>query len=168
VREAFPFVLLACACGAALREPLPGLESAPRAAAPQPHDLEARAAFDALSARAEVLAPGMRETARKESGGEQVEIVRAREHDVCVRIAFEASAPVIAKLLDGAGGLLAESSAPAREGVLGEKGPVCVRKGDAVACAAENGDAGDADTDVDTGARTPGHAKVRWVAWEAP
>jgi hypothetical protein len=93
----------------------------------------------------------MREVARNETSGEKMEIVQAGEHDACVRVAFEASAPVVARLVDGEGHVLASSDAPATNGVLGQRGPVCVRKGDAVSVVAE-------------GSAT----SVRWIAWEAP
>jgi len=96
----------------------------------------------------------MREVARIESAGDRVEIVRAEGRDACVRVAFEASSPVVARLLDSEGGVLASSDVPAAEGVLGQRGPVCVRRGDTV-----NAEAGGADAAV---------ATVRWVAWEAP
>jgi hypothetical protein len=93
----------------------------------------------------------MREAARKESEGERIELLRAGGRDTCVRVAFEATAPVVAKLVDGVGHVLAATHEPATEGVLGERGPVCVRKGEVVAGLAEG---------------PP--ARLRWVAWEAP
>jgi hypothetical protein len=96
----------------------------------------------------------MREVARIESAGDRIEIVRAGGRDACVRVAFEASSPVVARLLDGEGNVLASSDVPEAEGVLGQRGPVCVRRGDAVSAAA-----GGAEAAV---------ASVRWVAWQAP
>jgi hypothetical protein len=96
----------------------------------------------------------MREVARIETAGNRVEIARAEGRDACVRVAFEASSPVVAKLLDGEGNVLASSEGPSADGVLGQRGPVCVRKGDAVSAAA-----GGAEAAV---------AKVRWMAWQAP
>jgi hypothetical protein len=112
---------------------------------------EATAAFDALATRERAAAPGMREVARKETSGERVDLVRADRRDLCVRVAFESSAPVVAKLVDGTGSVLVASAVASTEGVLGERGPVCVRKGEVVACVAEGGP-----------------ALVRWVAWAAP
>jgi len=158
VRELAPFVLLVCACGAAaVREPdgirAPGGASGPVTAtsAPPPVDsaAETQAAFEALAARASSVAPGMREIARKESGTETVELTRAGDRDACVRVAFEASAPVAVKLVDQSGNVLAATDGPVSGGVLAERGPVCVRKGDVVRGVAEG-----------TGAR------VRWMAWE--
>src|SRR4030088_1555656 len=96
--------------------------SAPNASTPS---------FAALVARGAMVAPGMREVARKESAGDKVEIANAGGRDACVRVVFEASSPVVAKLVDREGNVLASNDAPATDGVLGERGPVCVRKGDA-------------------------------------
>jgi hypothetical protein len=109
------------------------------------------AAFDALAARGRASSPGMREVARKETAGERVDLARAETRDVCVRVVFESSAPVLAKLVDGSGNVLVAGTAPATDGVLGEHGPVCVRKGDVVSCVADGGP-----------------ARIRWVAWAAP
>ena len=81
-------------------------------------------------------------------------MARARDRDACVRVAFEASAPVLAKLLDTGGHVLATLEAPATRGVLGARGPVCVRKGDAVSAVAAG---------LDGGATS-----ARWVAWQSP
>ena len=167
MRELLPFVLLVCACGAELREPARGAAGSttatatPSSGAAQAQGTASAAtasgpAFDALAARAAELAPGMREVARKETGGEPVELVRATGADVCVRVAFEASTAVRARLLDEQGAELAATPAPAAAGVLGERGPVCVRRGEAVKAVADAGDAG--------GLTKP----VRWMAWEAP
>jgi hypothetical protein len=152
VRELAPFVLLVCACGAAVREPPPSPAPsvaptvAASASAVAPDTL---AAFDALAARGASLAPGMREVARKEGASDAVELVKAETRDTCVRVAFEASTPVAAKLVDRAGNVLATTDGPATDGALGAHGPVCVRKGDVV-----------------RGVADAGGAAVRWVAWE--
>ena len=138
-----------------MREPpaSPAPPPAPAAAAPSASSTaESLAAFDALAARGASLAPGMREVARKEGGSDAVELVKAEARDACVRVAFEASAPVEAKLVDHAGNVLAASDAPAADGVLGARGPVCVRKGDVVRGISD----------------ASGATRVRWVAWEAP
>jgi hypothetical protein len=118
------------------------------AIAPSP---EALAAFDVLSSRAAAIAPGMHEVARKQSAGQPIELVRAETGDACVRVAFTSTAPVTARLVDSSSRVLAAIEQPAIDGVLGERGPVCVRKGDVVTASAEG-----------TGAR------VAWMAWEAP
>lgn len=156
VRELAPFVVLACACGAAVRQqpPAPARGPEPVVSATPAADAsadEAKAAFVALAARGGALAPGMREVARKECGTEAVDLVKAEGRDVCVRVAYEATVPVTAKLVDGAGRVLATGGAATAEGVLAEHGPVCVRRGDVVRGVAEG--AG---------------ARVRWMAWEAP
>jgi hypothetical protein len=161
VREAVAFLLLVCACGAATVK-----GRAYDAARP---DTEGRAGgfradrdggfagesgaqgFVTLEARASALAPGLRQAAERESAGERVELVRATGRDACVRVAFEATAPVTARLVDSDGGVLAELRAPASEGALGERGPVCVRKGDGVSGIAEGGG-----------------ARVKWIAWASP
>lgn len=72
------------------------------------------------------LAPGMREVVKTEiavtSTGTQVAIPSSAEADVCVRVAVRPS-NVRARLMSK-GGALGEGS------TIGEKGPVCVRKGD--------------------------------------
>jgi hypothetical protein len=107
--------------------------------------------FGSIEARAELVAPGMRELARRESSGERIEIVRADRQDACVRVAFESTGPVVGKLVDGVGAVLATSHEATTRGVLGEHGPVCVRRGDSVSAIAEGPS-----------------ARVRWVAWVAP
>jgi hypothetical protein len=147
-------VLLVYACGAAVREP--GAGPIPSVAQPSatsgvrafPPDTDA--AFDALAARAPSLALGMREVARRETGTEAVDLTTPEARDACVRVAFEATAPVTAKILDEGGNVLAATEEAATDGVLAARGPVCVRKGDVVRGLAEG-----------TGAR------VRWMAWEA-
>jgi len=154
VRELGPFLLLVCACGAAVREPPPSpapLPSPAASASADPGVPETLAAFDALAAQGPSLAPGMREAARREGATDAVDLVKADTHDACVRVAFAASAPVTAKLVDHAGSVLAATDAPATDGVLGTRGPVCIRKGDVV-----------------RGLADVAGVRVRWVAWEAP
>ncbi len=169
MREAIAFLLLACACGAATWS---GRQNEGRGARTDPDERtgknqtgdspdsergtapgatrHADRGFASLEALAASLAPGMRQAAERESAGERVELVRAGERDACVRVAFEAVAPAAVKLLDSAGTVLAEGRAPAIEGTLGDRGPVCVRKGDSVSAVAEGG----------------GH--IRWIAWASP
>jgi len=157
VRELAPFVLLVCACGVAVRqtaEPLPSPPPpavTPASSATGAPAAESLAAFEALAARGPTVAPGMREVARKEGGAEPVDLARADGRDTCIRVAFLATAPVSARLVDGTGNVLAAGGDPSTDGVLALKGPVCIRKGNVVKGVAEgNG------------------ARVRWVAWEAP
>jgi hypothetical protein len=152
VREAVPFVLLVCACGAAVTElpasppPAPATAAASAASAPA-----ASESFDDLVAKAPSLAPGMHEASRKSGGNEGIELWRAEQGDACLRVAFASTVPVTARLLLQGGDLLAAASEPATDGALGEKGPVCVRKGDIVKGVAEGSS-----------------AHVRWMVWQAP
>jgi len=143
-------VLLACACGMAARA-----TGHPTATPPAPPEASAATPgpnlFESIEARGPSIAPGMHQVARQESTGEKVELVRADQQDTCVRVAFEAAVPVLAKLVDGANRALATTGSAAVEGVLGEHGPVCIRKGEALSVAVDG----------------PG-APVRWVAWAAP
>jgi len=149
VREVLPFVLLACACGAAVTAPAPPPPaSAPATPAPAPAPFES---YDDLVALGPTLAPGMREIARKASADEAVELLHADSGDACLRVAFAAAAPIVAKLVDQGGEVLA-SVGPAADGALAERGPVCVRKGDVVRAIAEGA----------------GRSHVRWLAWQAP
>jgi hypothetical protein len=160
VRELLPLALLALACGAVLYDPFGCTRPAPPAhvasSVASAANAEATASFAALAARGATIAPGMREVARMQSAGDKVEIARAEVRDACVRVAFKASSPVVAKLVDGEGNVLASSDIAATDGVLGQRGPVCVRRGDAVSAVAG-------------GAEGPGGVtNVRWVAWESP
>lgn len=107
--------------------------------------------FEPIEARGPSIAPGMRQVARRESAGEKIELLRADQQDTCIRVAFAAAMPVVAKLVDGAGNAVATTAAAAAEGLLGEKGPICIRKGEAVSVMVAG----------------PG-AAIRWVAWAAP
>ncbi len=157
VREAIGFLLLACACGAAAQKAdAPARHAAPRAEpttderVPASGALEGAPRFDGLSSRATTLAPGMREVARSEGVSERVVILPAGRRDACLRAAFEASAPIVARLVNARGNVLATTQAAAKQGVLGERGPVCVRKGDTVSVVVE-----------------PAGTQVRWLAWAA-
>ncbi len=68
-----------------------------------------------------------------------------------MRVAFEAAAPVLARLVDSEGTVLYEMHTAATAGVLGERGPVCVRKSDTVSATAEG-----------SGGR------IRRIAWASP
>ena len=165
VLEFLPLVPLAFACGVFMNEPLgcaassparsPGHPSialgSPATAAGSTEETAPAQAFAALAARGPRVAPGMHEVARMQNTGDKVEIAHAEGRDACVRVAFEASAPVLAKLVDGQGNVLASSDKPATGGVLGEHGPVCVRRGQAVSALAEGSG-----------------ASVRWMAWASP
>jgi hypothetical protein len=169
VLEFLPLVPLAFACGVFMNEPLGCAASSPAhgprygpghapsawgsatTAVGSTEEAAPALAFAALAARGPRVAPGMHEVARMQNTGDKVEIARAEGRDACVRVAFEASAPVLAKLIDAQGNVLASSDKPATGGVLGEHGPVCVRRGQAVSALAEGSG-----------------ASVRWMAWASP
>jgi hypothetical protein len=113
---------------------------------------------DALAARAPSLAPGMHEVARGDltgiAGTSAREIVRAEATDTCARLALVAQPPVRAWLSDARGDVLAEAP-DAGEASLGPRGPVCVRKGDAITLHLE--------------ASEPSKVSAaRFVAWASP
>lgn len=87
------------------------------------------ATFDELAKGAGTLAPLMRELSRDEKSGEKslsADVLQA-DKDACVRVTFAATTELRAVLEDPSGAVLAVTKAKA--GVLGERGPVCVRKG---------------------------------------
>ncbi|MDP9035193.1 MAG: hypothetical protein M3O50_10320 [Myxococcota bacterium] len=104
--------------------------------------------FDGLAASAPTVAAGTREIVRSEGASDRVLLLHTERRDACLRAAFDASAPITARLVDAAGNVLATTNAPARQGVLGARGPVCVRKGDTVSALVE-----------------PAGTQVRWMAW---
>jgi hypothetical protein len=157
VREAVAFLLLACACGAAWTgKPTAHTRPASAEGPDSPGDLapgspDGGGGFANLEALAPSLAPGMRQAAERESRGERVELVRAAGRDTCVRVAFEATAPIQARLLDADGTVLCETRSPSTSGMLAERGPVCVRKTGSVSAVTE----GNA-------------ARIHWIAWASP
>jgi hypothetical protein len=155
VREVAPFVLLACACGAAVTQAAPPPAPPPpvETTSPTPSASVGTSVdtFDDLAALRSTLAPGMSEIARRSTTGDAVDLLPAAVRDTCLRVAFASEAPVIGRLVDGTGAVLA-STGPSVQGSLGERGPVCVRKGDVVRASAEG----------------TGKSHVRWLAWQAP
>jgi hypothetical protein len=110
--------------------------------------------LDELAARAPSVAAGMREAKRDElasSGALTFEVAKASAADLCARVSFVATIPVHAWLEDARGNALADGATSARA-LLASRGPVCVRKGDAIVLRAE--------------ARDP--FRVRVVAWTSP
>jgi hypothetical protein len=157
VREAWSFALLALICIAVARGPLACAGPPPAGdarGASEAASAREDASLAALAARGSFVAPGMRESSRLRSTAEKVVVARARDRDACVRVAFESSAPVLAKLVDRGGNVLASLDAPATGGILGARGPVCVRRGDSVSAVAAGSDGG--------------AGSVRWVAWQSP
>jgi hypothetical protein len=168
-RDALPILLLACACGASLRTaPLdPGegrgaaAGAAPKAASGaydghERGDDEPDPRADALRARGDAVAPGMRLAAQRTSKEAEVDLLHAEGHDECVRVAFDASESIAAELTNGKGEVLARTGEAATAGVLPAAGPVCIRRGDALKVAAIRA--------PDAGSGTA----VRWAAWAAP
>ncbi|MEO6577173.1 MAG: hypothetical protein ABIP89_25215 [Polyangiaceae bacterium] len=114
--------------------------------------VEALAAFEDLASSVDKLAPTMREIARDEKIGEKslVTDILQTDKDACVRLAFAATTELRAVLEDQKGLVLAETKATS--GALGERGPVCVRKGGTIRARFE----GD------------GPLRVRFVTWSSP
>ncbi len=157
MREAIAFALFACACGLTARVPdRPAVSTSTSTLTATPTAIPTSSAapkatsFPDLVARYSPGLPGMHVIAAHETGGEATEIARAEGADLCVRVAFDASAPVVATLTDSSGSALATSPEGA-DGLLAAGGPVCVRRGDAVRASASG----------------PPSARIRWVAWSA-
>jgi hypothetical protein len=163
LRETLPILLLACACGASLRTapaaPAPLAAPAPKAAlvAADDDDLgDLGPRGEALRARGAAVAAGMRLAAQRRSTDVETDLLRADSHDECVRVAYDADEPITARLTNAKGDVLAHTDALASFGVLPAAGPVCVRKGDAIAAVALRS--------PDASARP----QVLWAAWAAP
>jgi len=167
LREALPIFVLACACGASLgtapAAPPPLAASASKPAVvvgdeDDPADLGARG--EALRARGAAIAAGMRLAAQRRSTDAETDLLRADSRDECVRVAYDADEPIAARLTNARGDVLAHTEAPASSGILPAAGPVCVRKGDAIAAVALRSP----DASPDASSRT----RVLWAAWAAP
>jgi len=120
--------------------------------------------LSALGEQGSTLAPGMRKLEDGElSGARDVahDLMAPVDKDTCVRVAWSANAAVDAKMLDASGRTLAEVRS-ARDGSLGERGPICARRGDTVRVQF----APIATAIADGGA--PGNVVVRFVAWGSP
>jgi hypothetical protein len=108
--------------------------------------------LESIATRAGPAARGMREVARTElstdAGRMSAEIARADTRDLCARVAYGAPDAVTARIED-ATSVLAERSGET-EGMLGARGPVCVKRGGVLRVTFE------------------GAARVRFVAWIAP
>jgi hypothetical protein len=155
---------LAAACAGApepARAPLAPVDAGALRAAPGPVDAGREAApadplpsLEALAQGAARSAPGMREVLRREldapAEATRIELVVAAA-DTCLRVRLVAAAPLRATLETGTGATLAETPASA-DVMLGERGPVCVRRGERVTLV--------------VAPREP--ARVRFVAWASP
>ena len=159
-RAAFGAAVMAAfaACGPAIAPSIGTSQRAPADAGADAADAavdaaEAWPSLASIATRAAPSARGMREVARAEIAGDggaklSAEIARAEGRDVCVRVAYAAPAPVVARIEDGAN-MLTERAGES-EGLLGARGPVCVTRGGALRVTFE------------------GAAKIRFVAWVAP
>lgn len=103
---------------------------AAEAAAPEPAVRDALPSLDALAARGPSEAPLMREALRAGAVAPRSPEVRA-EKDVCLRAVFASSAAVRASFADESGAMRGEPSTGA-SGTVPPRGPVCVRKGEAL------------------------------------
>ena len=79
------------------------------------------------------VAAGMRalDGAELSLSQEQTRDLVTADKDTCVRLVWSASTPVLVKLLDSSDHHLVESSS-SKDGTLGERGPICVRKGQTI------------------------------------
>lgn len=124
MRKFFALAIVLAGCGGEPRTPPSSPRTKARDAAAAPLDA-ATDAGDPLATDPAKLAPGMREVVRSEIAITQttsVAIPPNAEADVCVRIAVRPSS-VRAKLV-AKSGVLGEGS------TIGDKGPVCARKGE--------------------------------------
>jgi hypothetical protein len=157
VREALAFAVLACACGMTARPPASTstqTSTSPRsptqAPTVAPTLTDGGAALTELAARWAPFVPGMHVVAAREDAADSLELARATTTDLCLRVAFDASDPVVVTLASAAGATLA-SSAEGVGGLLASEGPVCIRRGDALRATAVG----------------PPGARVRWIAWSS-
>jgi hypothetical protein len=106
--------------------------------------------LEELAARAVRVAPGMHELARGEVTLPVSIGLPKVDGDVCVRVAFAGRAPLRAALQTTSGDALVAAE-PSTDGLLGPRGPVCVRRGQGVVLVMES-------------AAYP----ARYVVWVAP
>jgi len=108
-------------------------------------------ASDPLAVDAQSLAPGMREIVRRDIDiGEpaSISVPVSADADTCVRVAVRSQGAFFARLL-------AKSGALGEGQNIGEKGPICVRKGDSLSVEISAADAG-----------APGRTRI--VVWSSP
>jgi len=112
---------------------------------------EPEKSLEALGEEGNRLAAGMRPLKSAElSGAREVgqELVANLDADACLRVVFSSAEAVVAKLADDKGRTLAELPA-VLDGKLGERGPICVRRG----------------TTVHVQFSAPGDIVVRFASW---
>jgi hypothetical protein len=86
------------------------------------------ASLDELAERGRVLAAGLDEVSRRETGSPARASFTGGERDICVRVVFASDEPVRVTLRDAAGAVLGDE-ATGREGAAPARGPACVRAG---------------------------------------
>ncbi|WP_394830954.1 hypothetical protein LVJ94_31045 [Pendulispora rubella] len=125
--------------------------TAPDAAAEPKKPSTPERSLEALAEDGKTAAAGMRTLKSAQLSGQREvgqELLAPGDADACVRLAFSAGEPVVAQLLDHKGRVLSETPATT-DGRLGERGPVCIRRQEAMRVQfASKGD-----------------AVVRFVAW---
>jgi hypothetical protein len=105
---------------------------------------------ESLALMVSALAPGMRELARGESPLPATIPLEPTGRDTCVRVVLGASAAVVGALVSDKGRVLDVTEA-GRTTVLGQRGPVCLRKDQAATIEVQ-------------GPASP----VRYVVWVSP
>jgi hypothetical protein len=150
VRRAVVFgATLTLTCGGEVARPNVAHGVGPDASVVSPRDAAPAAdAGDALSVDERAVAPGMREVRRVDvdvAKTASVSVPTSAQVDTCTRVAVRTLGKVRARLI-GPAGVLAEGL------TLAERGPVCVRKGEALT--------------VELSADEPARARV--VIWVSP
>jgi hypothetical protein len=112
------------------------------------------ATFEELDGDKGSLAAGMRPLDRADVGSELMrDLIAEAKADTCVRISISATTPVAAELVDDRSRALAEAPEGTRS-ALGERGPVCIRRGDTVR--------------IRFTPRAGTAPRIRFVAWASP
>ncbi|WP_394827466.1 hypothetical protein [Pendulispora albinea] len=91
--------------------------------------------LEALGEEGKRLAAGMRVLKSAElsgTGDVGEELAAGLDTDACLRVAFSAAEAVVGRLEDDKGRVLAETPSTVTDGKLGERGPVCARRGETV------------------------------------
>jgi len=107
--------------------------------------------LESLAEDGKIVAAGMRTLKGEELSGQREigqELIARADVDTCVRVAFSAGEAVVAQLADEKGRILAETPR-VTDGKLGERGPVCARRGETLRVQF----------------MSPGDVVVRFVAW---
>ena len=110
------------------------------ASAPELAATDGLPSLDALAARGPADAPLMREALRVDAAAPRSAEVRA-EKDLCLRAVFASLAAVRASFADESGALRGEATSGV-SGTVPPRGPVCVKKGEALHLLVESTDGG--------------------------